>query len=302
MRRLLGTGLALALLLSAVPPYAHAAVSVDLQGERCQTTESEYCIYEDASLKANIASLTVIPRFYHMAQSCYLQAAMLTTINYYNNHNSDKKFTPGDTGVPTWTLDSFCTKDVKDGDRIINAHVKHNVELLYKDGSSSTMLETALANSQTSIQNNPDALLSSTNMGTPDRLVSDILWKEFFAYSDYLKTVQATRTPDDYQRGAAWAADKTRSQIAGDGQITSFLRGQIELLARIDGTVDKQIASTTRYVADILYTEFLRTYPEHLQYMIMQDHLRDIRQNVDRLQRAFETLGVKLPDAYIIGN
>lgn len=264
-----------------------------------------YCIYKDPTLQSSIGSLTAIPRFYHMAEQCYLQAAMLTTIRYYNasiKPGGDKKpFTPAETGVQdTWQLDSFCTKPLKSGDTVINEHVMRNTAMLYNPTSNSSALYNVLANYDKLMIEDPDAVLSSTNMRTPERVVSDVLWSEFFAYSNYLSGV--SRTPDDYNRATAWAASPGTSRTSGTGVWTSLLTRQIEMLARLDASADLRVATATRYVADIMYGEFAREYPEHLQYILMRDNVKGISTNMDRIERALATLGLKLPDAYVTGN
>lgn len=315
LRRLLGIA-ALTAMLAAFVPAAQAVDNpgIVLQGTSCEQKSPQgqaiysYCIYADPALRQNIASLTAVPRFYHMAQSCYLQAAMLGTMKYYNKafrpaQDKAKELTAADTGVDEWQLPTFClpNKDkhgqVIYNDVVLNEHVVQNVLLLYHQDDNSTSLYDSLEYYNERFAKDPTAALATTNMATPDQLVSDILWREYLSYNAYLGEIQ--RTPDDFQRAAVWANDAA-SNVPNDW--TQFLRRQIDMATNLDNKVDVQLAKVTRAAADILYGEFLRTYPEHLQYLLMRQKVGDIATNMDRIERALASLSIKLPDAFVTGN
>lgn len=273
------------------PPVSAAP----LQGIACES--QQYCVYGDPRLQTSIGSMTAVPRFYHMAQQCYLQASMKAVIQYYQK---DPFGAFAQSGVEQdWQMDRFCTGNVLEGERVINQHVQDNVRLLYQEGGASLLLS-ALERYDSLALTDPDALLDSVGVQTPEQFVADVFWREYLSYAQYLGRVD--RTPDDFQRGKAWANDAVATNAGGSRMWSQFLRRQVELLAELDDHVDVQIAAATRSVSEIIFTEFLRSYKEHLEYLAMQSSLEEIRAQMDRLERAFVTLGATLPDAFITGN
>lgn len=316
-----------------------------LSGEDC--TKEKFCIYTESKLQSGIASLSIIPRFYHMAIDCYLQAAIMGTKRYYDMTARDKKpFTQVETGFGgEWRLASFCTNEVKDTHgRVLNAHVIKNTKLLYapqitttstpqesavqednplnaflefmspgggertkklinqntqSKGTSAlhTLLEQYERRTKAALENKKSTENSAVD--SPERLVSDILWKEYLAYAKYMSGLQ--RDPSEVVRSQQWINTKV-SPTAGNGTWSMFLRDQIESVGKADAGFDAHVARTTRHVADVMYEEFVRTYAEHLQYLMLEENLKEIGKHLDSMERALGTLSVKLRDAFVTGN
>lgn len=319
-----------------------------LSGVTCEA--QKFCIYTQDALKTGIASMTIIPRFYHMAINCYVQAAFMGTKRYYDmSARAGVPFSHAESGLAgEWALASFCTEEVKDGDgTVINAHVIANTKLLYAEGAVPSVGGTAsggeaisdatsalgqfnpllglvdvavqtqrLVNQNTvntgtsalhilleqydaRMKKNPEQTAASSTFDSPERFVSDILWKEYLSYTVFLRSIR--RSTSEVERAQSWA-DSNRFQSSGAANWSSFLRDQIESINRADSAFDARVAEATRDVADVMYGEFVRSYAEHLQYLVLRDNLRKVSVHLDSIERAMTTLSIKLRDAFVTKN
>lgn len=262
---------------------------------QCAPNTEGSCLYEIRSFRTGVASFTVVPRFYHMAQNCYLQAAMLTTIDHYQ-----RTLQPAQPGVPTeWELDDFCTKPMPDGVPFNNAHVRDNVRQLYTKGSASSTLARLMTTYETAPAQGAD-FGKSVSQGTPEQFLSAIMRSELTAYRGYVRSL--TRTPADFQEGKIWGLGVPGEEGRPSGLLSAQLAKLVPILESLDGEADILMAEVARATAEVVFSEFVRAYPEHLQWVAMAGHVRTVAGELDRLERALSALGIKLPDAFIQGN
>ncbi|PIV89988.1 hypothetical protein COW46_03780 [Candidatus Gracilibacteria bacterium CG17_big_fil_post_rev_8_21_14_2_50_48_13] len=274
--------------------FAHAEGSAE--AAKCSIDSTGTCIYQTASLSRGLATLTVVPRFYHMAQNCYLQAAFLTTMQYYN-----AKLKPEQTGVPeTWELDAFCTKPLPEGVPFNNSHVRDNVRKLYTPGTSASVLAQRLKDFDTAPEKAGENWGNSVGQKTPELLLANIMRAELTSYRNYL--LSYSRTPADYLQGKIWGVTAETEQGSAPGALTQQLATMVPILESLNNRADLQMAEVAQKTAMVVYSEFLRSYPEHIQLLAMAKHLRGLALQLDRMERALAALGIKLPDAFITGN
>ncbi len=228
--------------------------------------------YEQGAKRVGVLYGVVVPRHYHAAMGCYLDATLVTMTKVLSAQYK-QEYTP--TSLPT-----VCTEVetlTYQGVTLSTQHIVDTVVALMGEEGIGGMVESQLKASNAALAEG----IFSNNIPLEALIYQDVLQPEYEAYRDFLFVDQTVLSPDEQQKilSREPQGGALEDAVVFPSSVSSELRSARSL-----------VEAQRKVIA-----EYHRALVIHFELQILKKNIQMLLSSNEGLTRAITTLAAKLP-------